>query len=47
MDRTIGNLRWLWDKAEPWRERAKLWYDGANKMANEWAQKYGLNVLQS
>jgi hypothetical protein len=29
---------------EAWRQRAKLWYEGANAIANRWANEFGLNV---
>ena len=39
----VDNLLWLHDRVTPEvRERAKLWYDGANKIANEWKDKFGL-----
>lgn len=47
IDFMANNLVWLYDKmpaAE--RERAKLWYDGGNKTARVWAQRYGLRLRQ-
>lgn len=47
IDFMTDNLVWLYDKmpaAE--RERAKLWYDGGNKTARVWAQRYGLRLRQ-
>lgn len=47
IDFMADNLVWLYDKmpaAE--RERAKLWYDGGNKTARVWAQRYGLRLRQ-
>lgn len=39
----IDNLRWLYEQMPPdVRERAKLWYDGANKIANRLAKDYGV-----
>ena len=37
-----NNLLWLHDRYAPeLRDRAKLWYVGANKIANDWAQEFG------
>tara|TARA_R110002050_G_scaffold9797_1_gene34522 strand:- start:5729 stop:7663 length:1935 start_codon:yes stop_codon:yes gene_type:complete len=37
------NLLWLHDKVpENTRARSKLWYDGANKVANDWATEFNL-----
>jgi hypothetical protein len=37
------NLLALHDAIPPeTRDRSKLWYDGANRIANEWAQKYNI-----
>lgn len=47
IDFLADNLVWLYDKmpaAE--RDRAKLWYDGGNKTARVWAQRYGLRLRQ-
>lgn len=47
IDFMTDNLVWLYDKmpaAE--RERAKLWYDGGNKTARVWAQRYGMRLRQ-
>jgi len=39
----VANLLWLHDRVLPGvRERAKLWYDGANRIANDWETKFGL-----
>lgn len=46
IQRTKENLRFLWEKAEPWRDRAKQWYVGANRMATDWSKKYGLSINQ-
>lgn len=47
IDECKGNLLWLYDKMpEDRRERAKLWYVGANRIAREKAKQYGL-PLQS
>ena len=43
----VENLRWLYDNFDPaLRERAKLWYVGANRMAHRWAKKYGFTPEQ-
>lgn len=47
IDFLADNLVWLYDKmpaAE--RDRAKMWYDGGNKTARVWAQRYGLRLRQ-
>jgi len=37
-----NNLLWLHDQYAPeLRDRAKLWYVGANKIATDWAEEYG------
>lgn len=41
MDRMVDNLLWLHDKMpKEQRDRAKLWYDGANKLINKWSKEY-------
>ena len=42
------NLLWLHDQipAEI-RQRSKLWYDGANVIANRWAEKYDISLAQA
>lgn len=41
------NLRALWDAYPPeWRARAAQWYVGANRIANEMAEQYGLTADQ-
>jgi hypothetical protein len=38
----VDNLLWLYDQTPvAIRNRSKLWYDGANKIATRWASKYG------
>jgi hypothetical protein len=38
------NLLWLHDQVpDETRQRSKQWYDGANKLAKEWAKKYGVS----
>jgi predicted GNAT family acetyltransferase len=42
------NLRALWDLyPQEWRERARLWYDGANRIAAELADLYHVTPDQS
>lgn len=42
------NLLWLHDQMNPEiRQRTKLWYDGANAIANRWAQKYNITVAEA
>lgn len=47
-DVVVENLLWLHDlvPAEA-RERAKLWYDGANRIATDWTAKYGVSLRQA
>lgn len=41
MDRMVDNLLWLHDKMpQIQRDRARLWYDGANKLINKWSEQY-------
>jgi len=41
------NLQWLHDAMpEEFRDRARLWYDGANKIAKRWGGKYGATPEQ-
>jgi hypothetical protein len=43
----VDNLVWLYDKMPPAvRERAKLWYDGANRIASGWAREFHLDERQ-
>jgi hypothetical protein len=44
----VENLLWLHDLVPAGvRARAKLWYDGANAIANDWVQKYGISERQA
>jgi hypothetical protein len=44
----VDNLSWLFDHVKPEvRERAKLWYDGANRIAKDWTKKFGVNLRQT
>ena len=46
-DRLASNLEFVYDNVDPQtRQRSKLWYMGANRIANEIAQKYGVEVRQ-
>lgn len=46
-ERLSDNLEFVYDNVDPQtRERSKLWYIGANRIANEIAKKYGLEVRQ-
>lgn len=43
----VDNLVWLHNKMpEGVRARSKLWYDGANKIAEGWAEEFKLDVRQ-
>ena len=43
-----GNLRFVYDLVSPAiRNLSKLWYDGANLIAQNFGKEYGLNVAQS
>lgn len=40
-DRVSDNLLWMFDQIpEEVRDQSKLWYDGANKLANQFASEY-------
>jgi hypothetical protein len=44
----MGNLLFLYDKMpKEWRERAKKWYDGANKLAHHFAKRHGIEPEQA
>ena len=44
----VDNLLWLHDQVpENIRQRSKLWYDGANVIATNWAKKYDKSVSQT
>jgi hypothetical protein len=44
----VDNLSWLFDHVKPEvRERAKLWYDGANRIAKDWTKRFGVNLRQT
>lgn len=48
INRMVSNLLWLHDKVpEAVRERSKLWYDGARKIAETWAEKYNISNSQA
>jgi len=47
-DTVVENLLWLHDLVPAdVRERAKLWYDGANRIATDWTSKYGVSLRQA
>lgn len=47
IDHVRGNLRWLYEQTpKDIRERSKLWYDGARKIAERVGEKYGLHDYQ-
>ena len=46
-ERLADNLLFVYDSVDPeTRQRSKLWYIGANRIANEIAKKYGVGVEQ-
>jgi hypothetical protein len=48
MGHTVGNLLWLHDNFAPkLRDRAKLWYDGARKIATQFSKEYGIERQQA
>lgn len=48
MDHSTDNLNFLFDlPSEPVRDRMGLWYDGANKIATNLGEKYGVPVQSS
>jgi len=48
VDHVKGNLLYLYDSFKPeLRDEAKKWYDGARKISEEWAGKYGTNTRQN
>lgn len=48
LDKMTSNLLWLHDMVPAEiRERSKLWYDGANTIANNWAKTYGKTRSQT
>lgn len=47
IEQVVDNLLWLHDQVDPEvRDRAKKWYDGANRLANTFSQRYDLSVPQ-
>lgn len=47
IDQSTGNLLFLHDSVPAEiRERSKLWYDGANNIANQWSERYGVSRPQ-
>lgn len=48
IERMKENLLWLYDQIpEHVRERSKLWYDGARKIADDWTTQYGISRGQA
>ena len=48
LDRLVSNLLWLHDQVPAEiRKRSKLWYDGANVIAKNWADQYGKTPAQT
>jgi hypothetical protein len=48
IERMKENLLWLHDQIpEAIRERSKLWYDGARKIAEAWADRYEISESQA
>jgi len=44
----VENLTWLHDRVPAaTRSRSKLWYDGANAIAQRWVKKYGITDAQA
>jgi hypothetical protein len=43
IERMVANIRFLLNKVpEEYRDRAKRWYEGGNKIATTWAERYGI-----
>ncbi|MGZ5583294.1 MAG: DUF7178 family protein [Usitatibacter sp.] len=48
IEQAKGNLLWLHDAmAKELRDRAKLWYDGANKIARDFSRNYSISTRQA
>ena len=48
IERMKSNLLWLYDQIpEAIRQRSKLWYDGARKIAEIWAERYEVSESQA
>lgn len=48
IERMRSNLLWLYDQVpQAIRERSKLWYDGARKIAEAWATNYDITESQA
>jgi len=46
IQRMVDNLLFLFNMVEPeQRDRAKLWYDGGRKLAEEWAKRYNISPM--
>lgn len=47
LDHAVSNLLWLHDQfPKAWRDQAKQWYDGANKLSKQWSKDYGVSPEQ-
>ena len=47
IEHVTDNLLWLYDQVDvDTRERSKLWYEGANRIANEFSTRYNISVEQ-
>jgi hypothetical protein len=48
IDHVVENLLFLHDQMQPaQRKRAKQWYDGGRRMAEAWAERYGISEMQA
>jgi hypothetical protein len=48
IDRFTDNLKWLWNDVDPeQRERTRQWYQSANRLATDMAEKNNLSVPQA
>lgn len=44
VDHAANNLTWLYDQVpDYYKYRSAQWYDGENKIVNDWAQRYGVD----
>lgn len=43
----VNNLLWLYDNYAEYRDRAKEWYNGANRIATDIAQEFGVEQHQA
>ena len=48
VQRVMRNLRWLYEQyPAAWRDRAKLWYVGAHRIANDLADEHDISLEQA